>query len=340
MRLPPTFTDEGIRAALRLRVEHPALPVLVLSQYVEERYAADLITAHGGAIGYLLKDRVADVTDFLAAITRIGEGATVLDPEVVAQLLSRRPRDERMQRLTAREASTLALIAEGKSNQAIASTLFVSEASVEKYITAIFQKLDLEPDESGNRRVLAALVHLEHGGGHAADRNPLMSTPTPLPPVASRHRPYPPVAPPPPETRGASRVVAILTVALGCAVVLGAIGSAIFSTVAAASVRTDTQTADVAGVESLDVAVDAASLRIEFADVSEATLEVTGGVGVGEWTLERQDDELAVATPHRFGPGWIFGGEVRATLTLPRELEGGDLDAALELSAGELTVDG
>ena len=139
--------------------------MLVLSQYVEERYAADLITGHGGAIGYLLKDRVADVTDFLAAITRIGEGATVLDPEVVAQLLSRRPRDERMQRLTPREASTLALIAEGKSNQAIASTLFVSEASVEKYITAIFQKLDLEPDDSGNRRVLAALVHLEHGGG-------------------------------------------------------------------------------------------------------------------------------------------------------------------------------
>jgi DNA-binding NarL/FixJ family response regulator len=164
VRLPPTFTDEGIRAALRLRSRHPALPVLVLSQYVEERYATDLITGQAGAMGYLLKDRVADVTDFLAAITRISEGATVLDPEVVAQLLSRRPRDERMQRLTAREASTLALIAEGKSNQAIASTLFVSEASVEKYITAIFQKLDLEPDESGNRRVLAALLHLEHGG--------------------------------------------------------------------------------------------------------------------------------------------------------------------------------
>jgi DNA-binding NarL/FixJ family response regulator len=164
VRLPPTFTDEGIRAALRLRTQHPALPVLVLSQYVEERYATDLITGQGGALGYLLKDRVADVTDFLAAITRISEGATVLDPEVVAQLLSRRPRDERMRRLTDREASTLALIAEGKSNHAIASTLFVSEASVEKYITAIFQKLDLEPDESGNRRVLAALVHLEYGG--------------------------------------------------------------------------------------------------------------------------------------------------------------------------------
>jgi DNA-binding NarL/FixJ family response regulator len=164
VRLPPTFTDEGIRAALRLRRAHPALPVLVLSQYVEERYATELITGEGGAIGYLLKDRVADVTDFLAAIERIGQGATVLDPEVVAQLLSRRPKDDRMLRLSEREASVLSLIAEGKSNQAIAAALFVSEGSVEKYITAIFQKLDLEQDESGNRRVLATLVHLEHGG--------------------------------------------------------------------------------------------------------------------------------------------------------------------------------
>jgi DNA-binding NarL/FixJ family response regulator len=165
VRLPPTFTDEGIRAAVRLRAQHPALPVLVLSQYVEERYASDLISGGGGALGYLLKDRVADVAEFLESVARIGEGATVLDPEVVAQLLSRRSRDERMQRLTERERQVLALIAEGKSNQAIAATLFVSEASVEKHITAIFQKLGLEPDESGNRRVQAALVHLEHGGG-------------------------------------------------------------------------------------------------------------------------------------------------------------------------------
>jgi DNA-binding NarL/FixJ family response regulator len=138
--------------------------VLVLSQYVEERYAADLISSSGGALGYLLKDRVADVTDFLEAIERIAAGATVLDPEVVAQLLSRRTRDERMLRLTEREASVLALIAEGRSNQAIAKTLHVTEGSVEKHITAVFQKLDLEPDESGNRRVLAAIAHLEHGG--------------------------------------------------------------------------------------------------------------------------------------------------------------------------------
>ncbi|WP_203582372.1 response regulator [Microbacterium hibisci] len=163
VRLPPTWTDEGIRAALSLRARLPELAVLVLSQYVEERYAADLISSSGGALGYLLKDRVADVADFLEAIERIATGATVLDPEVVAQLLSRRTRDDRMQRLTEREASVLALIAEGRSNQAIAKTLHVTEGSVEKHITAVFQKLGLEPDESGNRRVLAALAHLEHG---------------------------------------------------------------------------------------------------------------------------------------------------------------------------------
>lgn len=168
VRLPPTWVDEGIRAALALRARLPELAVLVLSQYVEERYAADLISSSGGALGYLLKDRVADVAEFLEAIERIAQGATVLDPEVVAQLLSRRTRDERMQRLTERESTVLALIAEGRSNQAIAKTLHVSEGSVEKHITAVFQKLDLEPDESGNRRVLAALAHLEHGGAAPA----------------------------------------------------------------------------------------------------------------------------------------------------------------------------
>jgi DNA-binding NarL/FixJ family response regulator len=163
VRLPPTYTDEGIRAALALRSVHPELAVLVLSQYVEERYAADLIAGHGGALGYLLKDRVADVGEFVETVERIGAGATVFDPEVVAQLLSRRAVDVRMSRLTEREASVLALIAEGKSNQAIARALFVTEGSVEKHVTAVFQKLDLEQDESGNRRVLAAIAHLEHG---------------------------------------------------------------------------------------------------------------------------------------------------------------------------------
>lgn len=163
VRLPPTFTDEGIRAALRLRAARPQLPVLVLSQYVEERYATELVTGSKGALGYLLKDRVTDVAEFLDTVAQIGAGGTVLDPEVVAQLLGRRSRDERMQRLTGRESTVLALIAEGKSNQAIARALHISEGSVEKHITAVFQKLELEQDDDGNRRVLAVLAHLDHG---------------------------------------------------------------------------------------------------------------------------------------------------------------------------------
>ncbi|CAD5137459.1 MULTISPECIES: response regulator transcription factor [Microbacterium] len=165
VRLPPTFTDEGIRAALDLRAVHPSLAILVLSQYVEERYASDLIAAQGGPLGYLLKDRVADVAEFIDSVQRIADGATVLDPEVVAQLLTRRNRDDRMMRLTERERTVLALLAEGKSNQAIAALLFLSGASVEKHITSIFQKLGFEQDEAGNRRVLAALAHLENTGG-------------------------------------------------------------------------------------------------------------------------------------------------------------------------------
>jgi len=168
VRLPPTFTDEGIRAALEIRSRRSQLPILVLSQYVEERYASELIAAQGGPLGYLLKDRVADVSEFVTSVERIAEGATVLDPEVVAQLLTRRNKDDRMLRLTERERTVLALIAEGKSNQAIAGLLFLSEASVEKHITSIFQKLGFEQDESGNRRVLAALAHIENNGGPAA----------------------------------------------------------------------------------------------------------------------------------------------------------------------------
>ncbi|MFC5338048.1 response regulator [Leucobacter denitrificans] len=171
VRLPPSFTDEGIRGALELRRMHPSLPILVLSQYVEEQYASELIGTGGGSstggIGYLLKDRVADVSDFVDALERVGKGGTVLDPEVVSQLLTRRRQDERMQRLSDRERTVLASIAEGLSNHAIAQQLFLSLATVEKHITSIFQKLELEQDESGNRRVLAALAHLENNGGSA-----------------------------------------------------------------------------------------------------------------------------------------------------------------------------
>jgi len=172
VRLPPTFTDEGIRAALALRQRHPELAVLVLSQYVEERYAADLIADRSGGLGYLLKDRVADIDEFLASVESVGGGGTVLDPEVVAQLLARRRRDERFARLTPRESEVLSLMAEGKSNASIARTIFVSEGSVEKHISAVFQKLELDPAEGGNRRVLAVLAHLDAGGGAPAPAGP------------------------------------------------------------------------------------------------------------------------------------------------------------------------
>ncbi|HEY4535087.1 MAG TPA: response regulator transcription factor [Enteractinococcus sp.] len=170
VRLPPTYTDEGIRAALRIRQQYPDLPLLVLSQYVEERYASELISAHTPALGYLLKDRVADVTEFVESLEQIRAGGTILDPEVVAQLLTRSNHDDRMQRLTARERTVLAAVAEGKSNQAIAALLHLSEASVEKYITAIFQKLELEADGTGNRRVLAALAHIENQAANPQPR--------------------------------------------------------------------------------------------------------------------------------------------------------------------------
>lgn len=160
VRLPPTFTDEGIRAALQVRSSYPGLPVMVLSQYVEERYAGELIHSGGGAFGYLLKDRVTDVAEFLDALDRVAGGALVLDPEVVAQLLHRGSHDSRLAALTDRERQVLALIAEGRSNQAIAETLYLSAASIEKHISAIFQKLNLPIDEHSNRRVLAALVHV------------------------------------------------------------------------------------------------------------------------------------------------------------------------------------
>ncbi|MBV0895014.1 response regulator transcription factor [Microbacterium sp. NC79] len=165
VRLPPSFTDEGIRAALAVRAANPQMAILVLSQYVEERYATELITANSAGLGYLLKDRVADVNEFLESAESVAGGATVLDPEVVAQLLSRRRRDSRLERLTDRERDVLALMAQGKSNSAIAEALFISEGSVEKHISALFTKLDLETSASDNRRVLAVLTHLGADSG-------------------------------------------------------------------------------------------------------------------------------------------------------------------------------
>jgi DNA-binding NarL/FixJ family response regulator len=161
VRMPPTFTDEGIRAASLLRSQNPESPVLVLSHYVEERYASDLIASDTRGFGYLLKDRVADVLSFLDAVMTVGTGGTVLDPEVVAQILVRSPQRSALDALTPREVETLQLMAEGKANSAIAAALHVSVGSAEKHIASIFTKLNLIPDQSENRRVLAVLRYLE-----------------------------------------------------------------------------------------------------------------------------------------------------------------------------------
>ena len=161
VRMPPTFTDEGIRAAALLRTQNPESPVLVLSHYVEERYAADLIAADTKGFGYLLKDRVADVPAFLDAVHTVGSGGTVLDPEVVSQILVRSRSRAALDALTPREHDVLQLMAEGRTNSAIAAELHMSIGSAEKHIASIFAKLNLAPDDSENRRVLAVLRYLE-----------------------------------------------------------------------------------------------------------------------------------------------------------------------------------
>jgi DNA-binding NarL/FixJ family response regulator len=159
VRMPPTHTDEGIRAALVLRREHPDVAVLVLSQYVEERYATDLLSIRTSGVGYLLKDRVAYVSDFLDALRRVAAGGTALDPDVVSQLVVRR-RNDPLDRLTPRELEVLKLIAEGKSNNGITEALKISPSAVEKYVSNIFTKLDLPPSDTDHRRVLATLKFL------------------------------------------------------------------------------------------------------------------------------------------------------------------------------------
>jgi DNA-binding NarL/FixJ family response regulator len=158
--MPPTHTDEGIRAALELRALHPELPVLVLSHYVEENYAADLLVGDIRGVGYLLKDRVTDVADFVAAVDRVAGGETVIDPEVVSQLLARSRQRGPLEDLSPREREVLSLMAEGRSNGAIASQLVITERAVEKHVGSIFQKLRLPPDSGDHRRVLAVLEYL------------------------------------------------------------------------------------------------------------------------------------------------------------------------------------
>jgi DNA-binding NarL/FixJ family response regulator len=160
VRLPPTFTDEGLRTALEARRQVPGLPVLVLSQYVEQLYARELLSDQAGGVGYLLKDRVFNDDQFIEALRTVAGGGTVLDPEVISKLLSRRSRDEPMAMLSPREREVLELMAEGRSNSAIAQRLFVSEKAISKHSTSIFIKLGLPPSDDDNRRVLAVLAYL------------------------------------------------------------------------------------------------------------------------------------------------------------------------------------
>ena len=160
VRLPPTFTDEGLRAAIEARAQLPGLPVLVLSQHVEQLYAKELLSSGTGGLGYLLKDRVSDVRRFIEAVRAVAAGGTAMDPEVVAQLLARHERDEQLGRLTPRERDVLALMAEGHSNAGIATKLVVTEKAVNKHISNIFAKLDLYPGDDANRRVVAVLTYL------------------------------------------------------------------------------------------------------------------------------------------------------------------------------------
>jgi DNA-binding NarL/FixJ family response regulator len=161
VRLPPTFTDEGLKAAIEAREQVPGLPVLVLSQYVEQRYARELLGDRSGGVGYLLKDRVFNVDQFVDAVRQVAAGGTTMDPEVVTQLLSRRSAiDDPLQTLTPREREVLALMAEGRSNAAIAARMFVTEKAVSKHTNSIFMRLGLPQSEDDNRRVLAVLAYL------------------------------------------------------------------------------------------------------------------------------------------------------------------------------------
>ncbi|WP_264482653.1 response regulator transcription factor [Streptomyces pinistramenti] len=160
VRMPPTHTDEGVRASIRLRRAYPDLGVLVLSQYVEEQYATELLAGSSRGIGYLLKDRVAEVREFVDAVVRVAEGGTALDPEVVAQLLGRSRKQDVLDRLTPREREVLGLMAEGRTNSAVARQLVVSDGAVEKHVSNIFLKLGLSPSDGDHRRVLAVLTYL------------------------------------------------------------------------------------------------------------------------------------------------------------------------------------
>jgi DNA-binding NarL/FixJ family response regulator len=161
VRLPPTLTDEGLRVALEARKRQPGLPVLILSQYVEQLYARELLSDHSGGVGYLLKDRIGDVEQFVDSVRRVAAGGTAMDSEVISQLLIRRERDEPLGELTPKEREVLSMMAEGMSNAAIAARLFVTDKAIGKHTNNIFAKLGLPPSDDHNRRVMAVLAYLE-----------------------------------------------------------------------------------------------------------------------------------------------------------------------------------
>lgn len=165
IRMPPTHTDEGLHAAIELRRVRPGLGILLFSQYVETRYAAELLAGSPAGVGYLLKERVSDVAEFIDAVRRIAAGGTVIDPEVIGQLLGRRRTGDPLESLTPREREVLGLMAQGRSNGAIAEDLVVTEGAVEKHISNIFMKLGLQPAQGGHRRVMAVLAYLGRTGG-------------------------------------------------------------------------------------------------------------------------------------------------------------------------------
>jgi DNA-binding NarL/FixJ family response regulator len=160
IQMPPGHSDDGLRAALEIRRQRPEIGILVLSQFYEERYALDLIGEHPEGVGYLLKERVGDVDAFIDAVRRVAAGGSALDPEIVARMLGRRREDSPLDRLSPRERDVLAAMAEGKSNQGIAEALVVTQAAVEKHVTSIFHKLELDPGATEHRRVLAVLAYL------------------------------------------------------------------------------------------------------------------------------------------------------------------------------------
>ncbi|CAM5313122.1 hypothetical protein STENM223S_06046 [Streptomyces tendae] len=204
VRMPPTHTDEGVRAAVRLRKAHPGVGVLVLSQYVEERYATELLAGSSRGVGYLLKDRVAEVREFVDAVVRVAQGGTALDPEVVAQLLGRSRKQDVLAGLTPREREVLGLMAEGRTNSAIARQLVVSDGAVEKHVIH-FLKLGLSPSDGDHRRVLAVLTYLNSRYREAHLRSGGPVRPGGRSSGRTRNRSPPPCAPPAPRARNAVR---------------------------------------------------------------------------------------------------------------------------------------